>query len=351
MARRTPLYDEHLALGGRMVEFAGYDMPVQYPAGVLKEHMAVREAAGLFDVSHMGEILVAGKDALKNLNYLITNDYTSLKIGRMRYGVLCNEEGGCLDDLIVYHLDEDKYLVVVNAANRFKDAAWMQEHAEGSCRVEDVSDAYAQLALQGPLSGEILGRFTNLPEKYYSFIETTVLGHPCLISQSGYTGEYGFELYCAPSNAVEIWRALLQEERVLPCGLGARDTLRLEAAMPLYGHEMDETVSPLEAGLAFGVRMEKDFIGRKGIANRHNRHRVGLKVTGRGIVREHCDVYRHGQRIGHTTSGTYCPYLKGAYAMALVQEEMEPGTQVEADVRGKRIMAEITALPFYRRKK
>ncbi len=351
MTLKTPLYEEHVALKGRIVDFAGYFLPVQYPGGVIQEHMAVREKAGLFDVSHMGEVTFKGKDALKNLNYILTNDYTNLKIGRVRYGVMCYEDGGCVDDLIVYRMAEDEFFVVVNASNRMKDVAWMKEHITGEVEFKDVSDEYAQLALQGPLSGDILGQYTELPQKYYSFITTQILGKDVIVSQTGYTGEYGFEIYCKPEDAPFLWNEILKDERVIPCGLGARDTLRLEASMPLYGHEMDETVSPLETGLDFGVKMNKEFIGREGIAARKNRHRIGIKVTGRGIVREHCDVYLNGQKIGHTTSGTFLPYLKGAYAMALVDEAYEPGTVVEADVRGRKIEGVVTVLPFYKKEK
>ncbi len=351
MTFKTPLYEEHVALDGRIVDFAGYFLPVQYPTGVIKEHMAVREKAGLFDVSHMGEVTFKGKDALANLNYILTNDYTNLKIGRVRYGEMCYEDGGCVDDLIVYRRGEEDFFVVVNASNRFKDVEWMKAHLKGEVEFEDVSDSYAEIALQGPLSGEILGKYTELPQKYYSFIDTEILGRKVMVSQTGYTGEYGFEIYCAPEDAPLIWRELLKDERVTPCGLGSRDTLRLEASMPLYGHEMDETISPLETGLDFGVKMNKDFIGRDAIAARHNRHRIGIRITGRGIAREHSDVFINDQLIGHTTSGTHCPYLKGAYAMALVNEAYEPGTKVEVDVRGRRIEGEVTALPFYKRER
>ena len=351
MTFKTPLYEEHAALEGRIVDFAGYFLPVQYPTGVIKEHMAVREKAGLFDVSHMGEVIFRGKDALKNLNWILTNDYTNLQIGRVRYGVMCYEDGGCVDDLIVYRMAEDEFFVVVNASNRFKDVEWMQAHLQGECEFRDVSDEYAQLALQGPLSGEILEKYTDLPQKYYSFIKTEIIGKEVILSQTGYTGEYGFEIYCKPEDAVELWREILKDDRVIPCGLGARDTLRLEASMPLYGHEMDETISPLETGLDFGVKMNKEFIGREGIANRQNRHRIGIKMVGRGIAREHCDVYIGDQLIGHTTSGTHCPYLKGAYAMALTDKAYEPGTAVEVDIRGKRVEGAVTELPFYKKEK
>lgn len=351
MAYKTPLYDEHVALEGRIVEFGGYLLPVQYPTGVIQEHLAVRNSVGLFDVSHMGEVLFEGEDVLENLNYLLTNDFTSLQIGRVRYSVMCYPDGGCVDDLIVYRLAEKKYLIVVNASNRFKDVEWMKENWKGSIPPKDVSDEYGQLALQGPLAGEVLGKYTALPEKYYSFLETTILDIPCIVSQTGYTGSYGFEIYCDAKEVVKIWRELLKDERVTPCGLGARDTLRLEASMPLYGHEMDETISPLETGLDFGVKLEKDFIGKEGILNRTNRTRIGLKVTGRGIVREHSDVYLNDDIIGHTTSGSFCPYLDGAYAMALVEKPLELGTLLQVDVRGRKIEVMVVEMPFYKKEK
>ena len=352
MSLKTPLYNEHVALDGKIVEFAGYDLPVQYPTGVIKEHMAVRTSVGLFDVSHMGEVIFEGERALENLNYLLTNDFTNMPVGKVRYSVMCYDDGGCVDDLIVYKMAEDKYYVVVNASNRLKDVEWMKDHLLDDVKFSDVSDETAEIALQGPLSTEILSKFCTPPEKYYTFIETKILDKDVIVSQTGYTGETGYEIYAKNEDIVPIWKALLEDERVVPCGLGARDTLRLEASMPLYGHEMDETISPLETGLDFGVKMDKDFIGKDGILERGtNRHRIGLKVTGRGIAREHCHVYREGSLIGHTTSGTHCPYLQGAYAMALVDEVMEIGSIVEIDIRGKLVEAEVVALPFYKKEK
>ena len=349
MAEKTPLYEAHVALDGKIVDFAGFLLPVQYPTGVIREHMAVREKAGLFDVSHMGEVTFKGPDALKNLNYIFTNDYTNLKEGRVRYGIMCYEDGGCVDDLIVYRRGEEDFFVVVNAANRHKDVAWIRDHLQGDVVFEDVSDQYAQLALQGPLSGDILSQYTELPQKYYSFIDTEICGKKVILSQTGYTGSYGFEIYCRPEDAVFLWETILKDERVIPCGLGARDTLRLEAGMPLYGHEMDATVSPLETGLDFGVKLNKEFIGREGMLARTNRHRIGIKITGRGIAREHYDVYIGDEKIGHVTSGTHCPYLGGAYAMALTDQAYEPGTIVQVEVRGGRIEGVVTELPFYKK--
>ena len=360
MELKTPLYDCHLASKGTIVPFAGYLLPVQYPTGIIAEHNAVRTAAGLFDVSHMGEIKVSGNDALKYLNYLMTNDFTSMKVGQVRYSVMCNEQGGCIDDVIVYKLQEDDYRVVVNAANRHKVFAWMQSRIFGDIMVSDRSDIVAQLALQGPLAKEILSHYLSedeLPEKKFTFRhEVFLTGIQCLISQTGYTGEDGYELYMPNDAAPDVWNLLLEagkDKGLLPCGLGARDTLRLEAAMPLYGHEMDEQISPIETGLKFAVKMDKDdFIGKKALEERGDPaiKRIGLKITGRGIAREHQDVYIGDRLIGHTTSGTHAPFLKYPIAMALVDtHSVETGSQVEVDVRGRRIAAEVVTLPFYKR--
>lgn len=360
MELKTPLYDCHVACKGKIVSFAGYLLPVQYDTGVIAEHMAVRKKAGLFDVSHMGEALFTGKDALANLNRLLTNDFTNMYNGQVRYSVMCYEDGGVADDLVVYKFHDEKYMAVVNAANRRKDIEWMKRHAFGDVKVEDVSDDVSQVALQGPKSEEILSRLTaesGLPKKYYSFVENAnVGGIPCIISQTGYTGESGYEIYLANDDAPKLWNLLLEtggDLGLIPCGLGARDTLRLEAGMPLYGHEMDETIHPLETGLGFGVKMNKaDFIGKKGIEDRGplTRKRVGIKVTGRGIARENEPVYVGDRQVGKTTSGTHCPYLGGAYAMAMLDIDFtEPGVRVEVDVRGRRIAAEVVPLPFYKK--
>lgn len=357
MELKTPLYDCHVALGGKIVPFAGYLLPVQYPAGVIAEHMAVRTKCGLFDVSHMGEVIYEGPDALANINKILTNDYTKMDIGRVRYSLMCYDDGGVVDDLLVYKMGEEKYLIVVNAANRHKDVEWMKKHLFGEVRFSDISDQIAQIALQGPAADAIIAKLTaDIPQKYYSFIDKVQIGGiESLLSQTGYTGEKGYEIYVAAADAPAMWQQLLDagaDEGLVPCGLGARDTLRLEASMPLYGHEMDETVSPLEAGLNFAVKLDKNFIGREALlaAGDPQRQRIGLKVLGRGIVREHQDVYAQGRLIGHSTSGTHCPYLGGAYAMALVESQsVQLGDKVEVDVRGRRIEAEVVPLPFYKR--
>lgn len=360
MEQKTPLYDCHVAAGGKMVPFAGYLLPVQYPTGVIGEHMAVRQKAGLFDVSHMGEVLLKGKDALANVQMLVTNDCSTMRDGQARYSPMCNDAGGVVDDLLVYRIREDCYYIVVNAANRMKDVMWMQDHLFGAVEFTDLSDAIAQLALQGPASSAILQKLAGpeaIPTKYYWFVtEGTVAGIKCLVSKTGYTGEDGFELYCAPEDAPKLWDALLEagkEDGLIPCGLGARDTLRLEAAMPLYGHEMDEAVTPLETGLGFAVKMKKaDFIGKKALEAHGpaTRKRVGLTMVGRGIAREDCPVFVGEKQVGKTTSGTHCPYLNHAVAMALVDlSAAEIGTEVDVLVRGRRIAAKVVALPFYQK--
>lgn len=359
MEKKTPLYDRHVEAGAKMVPFGGFIMPVQY-TDIIEEHLAVRKQAGLFDVSHMGEVLIMGSGALAAINHLFTNDFTSMQTGRARYSPMCNPQGGTMDDLLIYKLDDEKYMVVVNAGNYDKDLAWMRANLLKDAVLTDISAETALLALQGPGAKEILSMLADpsaLPEKYYTFTENVaVAGISCLISQTGYTGEHGYELYCKAEEAPALWDALLSAGAafgLLPCGLGARDTLRLEAGMPLYGHEMDETISPLETGLGFAVKLQKEsFIGKEGLLLRGEPKitRIGLKVTGRGILREDCPVFLGEEQIGNTTSGTFLPYLDGAYAMALVDiAHSAPGTALEVEVRRRRVPAEIVPLPFYQR--
>ena len=321
MERKTPLYDRHTAAGGKLVPFAGWLLPVQY-SGVIAEHRAVRTGCGLFDVSHMGELLLRGPDALANLNRLMTNDFSGMADGQARYSPMCYEDGGVVDDLIVYRCSDTAWLAVVNASNTAKDRDWMAAHLSGDCTLEDLSDQTAQLALQGPGAEALLRTLTaDLPAKNYTAVlHGTVDGRPCLVSRTGYTGEDGFELYCAPADAPALWDALTAAG-ALPCGLGARDTLRLEAAMPLYGHELSPSINPYEAGLGIFVKLEKpDFIGKAALerARPVSRRRVGLQMTGRGIAREGCPVYDGGRQVGVVTSGTHCPWVGQAVALALV---------------------------------
>ena len=358
MEMKTPLYDCHVKAEGKIVPFAGYLLPVQYKSGVIAEHMAVRKAAGLFDVSHMGEVIIRGKDAFNNIQMLVTNDCSRMTDGNVKYSPMCNEDGGVIDDLLIYRISGEEYLIVVNASNRHKDVEWMKAHLLGEVELSDISDEMSLIALQGPLSTTILSKLTDsalLPVKYYTFVNNIdVSGISCMVSKTGYTGEAGYEICCKNDNAVKLWELLLDagsDEGLIPCGLGARDTLRLEAGMPLYGHEMNDDVSPIEAGLGFAVKLKKeDFIGKKGILDRGTptRTRVGLKITGRGIARENCPVYFGDKEIGKTTSGTHSPYLGYPIAMALVDVNVSSiGTELEVDVRGRRITAEIVGLPFY----
>ncbi len=362
MELKTPLYDTHVKSGGKMVPFAGYILPVQYrDSGVNKEHMAVREKAGMFDVSHMGEIICEGPDALANLNMLLTNDFTGMADGQTRYSPMCNEQGGTVDDLIVYRMNENKYFLVVNAANKDKDYKWMCNHQFGDVKFTDVSSQYAQVAVQGPKAKEIVAKIArkgSIPDKYYhAKMGAEIAGIPCICSTTGYTGEDGVEIYYPAGKAEEMWNALLEagkEEGLIPCGLGARDTLRLEAGMPLYGHEMNEEISPREAGLMFAIKMKKeDFIGKKAMeeAGIPAVVRVGLKITGRGIAREHQDIYIGDEKIGYTTSGTKCPYVEYPIAMARVPREYkEIGTKMSVEVRpGRLVEAEVIEMPFYKR--
>ena len=360
MERKTPLYDVHVEEGGKIVPFAGYLLPVQYGTGVIQEHMAVRQQAGLFDVSHMGEILFTGPTALDTINHLLTNDYNGMAVNKVRYGAMCNAEGGTIDDLVVYKFGEECYLAVVNAANREKDYAHMAANVLPGTQCQDISDTVAQLALQGPKAPAILKKLLpedQIPKGYYTALPNVNLaGIECMISRTVYTGELGYEIYTANENAPKLWKVLREageEFGLIPCGLGARDTLRLEAAMPLYGHEMDETVTPLEAGLDFAVKLNKpEFIGKDALeaAGTPQRVRVGLAVTGRGIVREHQDLFLNGEKIGQTTSGTHCPFLGKALAMGLIDAKYAAvGTALEADVRGRRVAVEIVPLPFYKR--
>ena len=280
---------------------------------------------------------------------------------RDSYSPMCNENGGIIDDLLIYKFSDTLYMAVVNASNREKDAQWIREHLSGDVQFRDCSDEVAQVALQGPLAEKTLLKCTSdaPPTGYYKFVrQMDVAGVSCLVSRTGYTGEDGFELYCAAAQATVLWDALLHagaEFGVIPCGLGARDTLRLEASMPLYGHEMNDEITPVEADLSFFVKMNKpNFIGKASIEAKGapKRRRTGLRMTGRGIAREGCKVYHDGQEIGVVTSGTHCPYLGHAAAMALLSTEYtQPGTPVEIDVRGRRIPAETVTLPFYKRAK
>ncbi|HLI09300.1 MAG TPA: glycine cleavage system aminomethyltransferase GcvT [Ktedonobacteraceae bacterium] len=362
--KRTPLYEQHRALGGRMVEFGGWEMPVQY-SSILEEHQAVRTNAGLFDVSHMGEFKVEGAGALPFLQYLVPNDVSKLAIGQALYTQLVLPDGGTIDDLLVYHLDEGHYMLVVNAANIVKDFAWVQEQAQKfpDVAVFDQSQTTALLALQGPKAEAILQPFTDVDLstiRYYHFAPGTVDGAHCIISRTGYTGEDGFELYCAPVMAAKLWNDLLEagkEQGLKPAGLGARDTLRLEAAYCLYGHELDEQTNPLEANLGWTVKFNKgEFIGREALLKVKEKgpqkKLVGIEMTERGIPRGGYTIFSDGQSIGVLTSGAPGPTVGKNIGLGYVKPEYATvGQPIQIDIRGKRTAAKIAALPFYKRQK
>ena len=342
MTEKTSLYDFHQSHQGKLVEFADTWLPIQYPTGILKEHQAVREQAGLFDVSHMGEFLVEGPEAAAFLDHLLTNKIANLKHGQMRYSCLCYENGGTVDDLIVYRFDDEHFLCVVNASNKQKDWEWFNQNCRHNVQLRNVSSLISQVAL---------------PAKSYWFTDQiAVAGKACLVSRNGYTGEDGVEIYMRNEDAMAIVGAIMTAGTplgLIPCGLGARDTLRLEAAMPLYGHELDAETSPLEAGLNFAVKLDKaDFIGKQGIQEKGlTKVRIGLELLDRGIAREHYEVRQDGAVIGHITSGTMAPTLGKAIAMAYVDvDHAQDGAEVEV-VHGNRSMkALITPMPFYKRK-
>ncbi|MDL2318839.1 glycine cleavage system aminomethyltransferase GcvT [Eubacteriales bacterium OttesenSCG-928-A19] len=351
-AKRTPLYDNHIRLGGKMVEFGGWALPVQYST-ILAEHRAVREDCGLFDVSHMGEVSVRGKGALAFLNRICTNSFDGMEIGRCRYSPMCYPDGGTVDDLIVYKRGEDDYLVIVNASNTRKDFDWMQEQRTEDITLENVSDQFAQLALQGPKYREVLARLAiegELPEKPYTFVEhMRIDGADCLVSTTGYTGEPGVEIYLSPADAGRVFDRLV-EAGAVPCGLGARDTLRFEASMPLYGHELDKDITPLECNLKAFVKLDKpDFNGKAPMETPRKRCRIGLELLDRGIAREYLPVLDEaGSIVGQTTSGGPAPTLGKNLAMAIVDVSAADSPAFFIEVRGRRLRAKRVPMPFYR---
>jgi aminomethyltransferase len=361
--KQTPLYPLYEEYGAKTIDFGGWDLPVQF-AGIQKEHEAVRTKAGLFDVSHMGEVEVKGPDALSFVQKITTNDASTLAVNQAQYSIMCYPDGGTVDDLLVYKLAEDHYLLVINAANIEKDVAWMQQHVDGDMTLRNISDETAQLALQGPLAEAVLQKLTDTDLSeirfFYFKLDVNLAGVSALVSRTGYTGEDGFELYVKPEDAPVLWRKILEAggEDVLPCGLGARDTLRFEARLPLYGQELNESISPLEAGLGFVVKVEKQvpFIGQEALKKQKEegipRKLVGLEMIERGIPRSHYPVYVGEVQIGEITTGTQSPTLKKNVGLALIRKEYsELGTEVDVEIRGKRVKAKVVATPFYKRPK
>jgi aminomethyltransferase len=358
VANRTALYDWHVAHGARVVDFAGWDMPVQYST-ITEEHQAVRTGAGLFDVSHMGRLSFGGPDTLALIQQVITNNAATLKDFQVRYSLVCNERGGIRDDVLVYRWPYG-YAMVVNASNRAKIVGWLAEHQGGrQVEVRDQTLDTCMIALQGPRALALARGVTAADAgqlAYYYAAPTTYHGKACVVSRTGYTGEAGVEFMVAKGQGVELWEELVGRG-ARPCGLGARDTLRLEAAMPLYGHELSEEIDPFQAGLGRAVKMDKgNFIGREALARRRQdpalRRRVGLELEGKRIAREGAAVLRDGKEVGRVTSGTFAPSLGKAIAMAYVDPvATELGTACAVDVRGKPAPARVVPLPFYQRPK
>jgi aminomethyltransferase len=362
--KRTPLFPLYEKYGAKTIDFGGWELPVQF-SSILEEHEAVRTRAGLFDVSHMGEVTIKGKDALKLIQTLITNDASKMEIGQAIYSPMCYPDGGTVDDLLIYRTGEEEYLAVVNAANIDKDVEWIEKHADGEVEIKNISAETAQLAIQGPSAERILQKLTSedLSQiKFFRFKQDVDLdGSKALVSRTGYTGEDGFEIYCSPEDAVKLWDKILEagkEEGILPCGLGARDTLRFEAKLPLYGQEITADITPIEAGLGFWVKVDKevDFIGKEVLKEQKEkgapRKLVGIEMVERGIPRHGYPVMVNDEEIGVVTSGTQSPTLKKNVGLALIKADFaQEGQELDVIIRGKRVKAVVVKTPFYRRPK
>jgi aminomethyltransferase len=358
--KKTALNEIHHQLGAKMVEFAGFEMPIQYK-GLSLEHAAVRNDVGLFDISHMGEILVTGPNARNFINRITTNDITRVVDGQCQYSVCCYEDGSVVDDVITYQFSPEKYLVVVNAANIEKDYHWFMDNKISGVDIINKSDDYAQLALQGPMACPVLQKltFTPMNQLYtFRFTHTQIAGNDAIISRTGYTGEDGFEIYCDPENAKPIWEAIMEagdDANIQPVGLGARDTLRLEMAYSLYGHEISEKINPLEARLQWVVKFNKDdFIGKKALEKIKQdcpaRQLVGIQMTGKGIAREGYEVYFKDEKVGVVTSGTHSPTVGAPIALALIEAyAANTAKKLQVKVRDKLIATDIVSLPFYKK--
>lgn len=360
--RKTPLNDAIRRLGARLVDFAGWEMPVQFQS-VIEEHLAVRARAGLFDVSHMGEIEITGTEALALLQHLTPNDVASLAPGQAQYSALLTPQATFVDDVLIYRLEPERFLLCVNSSNTAKDFSYVRASAARlRADVADVSDAYAQLALQGPLAGAILARVTGAEVgaiRSYHFVEAEVAGARAILSRTGYTGEDGFEIYLPPGRAETVWNVLLEAgkgEGIAPCGLGARDTLRLEARLPLYGNDIDETVTPLEAGLGFMVKFAKgEFLGSAILREQHERgvtkRLIGFEMTGRGIARHGYPLRVEGRESGSVTSGSYAPFLKKNIGLGYAPAgSARIGQRIEVVIRDAAVPGIIVKTPFYKRR-
>ncbi|KAA0966048.1 glycine cleavage system aminomethyltransferase GcvT [Sporosarcina sp. ANT_H38] len=360
--KRTVLFDSYAEYGGKTIDFGGWELPVQF-SSIKAEHEAVRTKAGLFDVSHMGEVLVTGEGALSYLQKMVTNDVSKLKDGQAQYTAMCYENGGTVDDLLIYKRGNNNYLLVVNASNIDKDLEWMNSHATDEVKIENASSSYALLAFQGPIAQDVLQTLTNEPLadiKFFRFKENVdISGHKVLVSRTGYTGEDGFEIYGSPEAIVALWSVILKagaSEGVVPAGLGARDTLRFEAGLPLYGQELSKDISPLETGLGFVVKVNKevDFFGKEVLVSQKEngvpRKLVGVEMIDKGIPRTGYKVFLGEEQIGEVTTGTQSPTLKKNIGFALLNSEhTAEGTEIEVEIRTKRLKAVIIATPFYKR--
>ena len=355
--KRTPLHDIHVALGAKIVPFAGYEMPVQYPTGITAEHKAVREGCGVFDVSHMGEFWVNGERAVEFVNHVTTNNVAALEVGQVHYSTILNDRGTIEDDCLIYRFD-NKVMMVVNASNAPKDYAHIARHsAEFGVTIHDATDEMTLLAVQGPKTASILQGLTKTdlsPIKYYHFAEGEVAGQKAIISRTGYTGEDGFELYIENATAAPIWTALMATGQVIPAGLGSRDSLRLEMGMALYGNDIDDTVTPLEANLAWLVKLPKgEFVGKPALLAQKeagiSKRLVGFTMQDRNFPRHGYPVFYKGEPSGVVCSGTMSPTLGVAIGTAyLPTEGAKEGTQFEVEIRGRRLPAIVTKPPFYK---
>lgn len=360
--RKTPLFEHYQRYGGKVVDFAGWGLPVEF-SGLKDEHFAVREKAGIFDVSHMGEVLVKGDEAEKFLDYLLSNEISKMKVKQISYNIMCYDSGTIVDDLIVYKYSNNHFLLVINAGNIEKDLAWINEKSKTfNVQLEHISDEIAQLAVQGPKAQEILQKITdfNLADiKFFYFEdEVKVAGVPCLVSRSGYTGEDGFELYMDKKSVVLLWDEILsqgKEEGLIPCGLGARDTLRFEAGLPLYGNELSDEITPLEAGLGFFVKLKKDdFIGRDALIKQKEeglkRKIVAFEMIDKGIPRHGYELYSEGEKIGFVTTGYMAPTVKKTIGLAMVDAKFSAlGTEFLIAVRNKRLKVKVIEKKFYQK--
>jgi glycine cleavage system T protein (aminomethyltransferase) len=358
--KKTPLYEEHIKLGGDVVDYAGWYLPIKYE-GLVQEHNAVRNKVGLFDVSHMGEITIKGKDALKFVNYLMTNDISKVVDNQIVYTFMCQPDGGVVDDLLVYRYGPEDFYLVVNASNADKDYEWILDHKDDfDVEVENISDTVGEVAIQGPLAQKALQKLTKTDLNKITFFtldrDVDVNGVNCMVSRTGYTGEDGFEIYTTNEGVVKVWNDLLEagkEEGIMPTGLGCRDTLRFEASLPLYGHEISETITPLEGGFKYFVKLDKesDFIGKETLNKQWSeglkRKLAGFEMIGRGIPREEYEIQKDGKKIGHVTTGYMSPTLKKNIGNALIDPQYtELGTEIDIIIRKKPVKAKIISKKF-----